>query len=271
MAKRDGKLAVITGSASGIGAAVRTRFEKEGDKVIGIDLKDAEIVADLSTEAGREAAIAGVKQSCGGSVDRFVACAGLATYVRPLSLIPSVNYFGAIDLLDGLFELLKQGRDPAAVAILSNAALMMPLLMPPDESLYVQALLDHDEGESRRTIARHEEADGILLAAGLAYAGSKFALGIALRRRALNWGKAGVRLNGLAPGNIDTPMLDKVLEDPLTGDNVRTMVIPLNRVGKPEEIAAVVHFLCSLEASFVHGSTVLVDGGIDANIRPACL
>jgi len=163
---------VVTVSASGR-AAARTRFEKEGDKVIGIDIKDADIIADLSTKAGREFAIASVKQHCGDSIDRFVACAGLATYARPLSLIPSVKYFGAIDLLDGLFELLKQGRDPAAVVILSNAALWMP----PDESLYVQALLNHDEGEAWRILTEFEEADGILLASGQAYMGSKFALG----------------------------------------------------------------------------------------------
>jgi NAD(P)-dependent dehydrogenase (short-subunit alcohol dehydrogenase family) len=247
-----------------MGAATRIRFEKEGDKVIGIDIKDAEIIADLSTTAGRESAIASVKRYCGGSIDRFVACAGLATYVRPLSLIPSVNYFGAIDLLDGLFELLKQGRDPAAVLMLSNAALWMP----PDESPYVQALLNHDEGKARRIITESEETDGILLASGLAYVGSKFALGVALRHRALNWGKLGVRLNGLAPGNVDTPMWHRVLEDPLTGDSARSMEIPLNRLGKPEEIAAVVYFLCSPEASWVHGSIVVADGGIDGNARP---
>jgi NAD(P)-dependent dehydrogenase (short-subunit alcohol dehydrogenase family) len=260
-------ITVVTGSASGIGAATRTRFEKEGDKVIGIDIKDAEIIADLSTNAGRESAIAGVKQHCGDSIDRFVACAGIATYARPLSLIPSVNYFGVVDLLDGLFELLQQGRDPAAVAVLSNSALWWT----PDGSQYVQALLNHNEGEAWRILTEYEKADGILLASGQAYMGSKFALGIALRHRALNWGKAGVRLNSLAPGNTDTPMLDKVLEDPDTGDGVRSMVIPLNRLGKPEEIAAVVYFLFSPEASYVHGSTIVVDGGIDANIRPDCL
>jgi len=257
-------ITVVSGSASGIGAAARPRFEKEGDKVIGIDIKDAEIIADLSTKAGRESAIASVKQYCGGSLDRFVACAGLATYVRPLSLIPSVNYFGVIDLLDGLFELLKRGRDPAAVAILSNSALWMP----PDESPYVQALLNHDEDEAWRIITEFEKADGVLLASGQAYMGSKFALGRALRHRALNWGKLGVRLNGVAPGNIDTPMLRQVLEDPNTGDSVRSMEIPLNRLGKPEEIAAVVCFLCSPEASYIHGSIVVADGGIDANVRP---
>src|SRR4030042_7006688 len=85
---------VVTGSASGIGAAIRKRFERSGDTVIGIDIKDAEIIADLSTRAGREVAISRVKQHC-DALDHFVACAGLATYARPLSLIASVNYFGA--------------------------------------------------------------------------------------------------------------------------------------------------------------------------------
>ena len=257
-------ITVVTGSASGMGAATRTRFEKEGDKVIGIDIKDAEIVADLSTKEGRESAIAGVKKHCGDSIDHFVACAGLATYTRPLSLIPSVNYFGTIDLLDGLFDLLKQGRDPVAVITLSNSALWLPF----DESPYINALLNHDEAEAWRIITESEEVDDIVLASGLAYAGSKFALGRALRHRAMEWGKLGVRLNGVAPGNFNTPMLHKVLEDPNTGDVVRSMEIPLNRFGDPEEIAAVIYFLCSPEASYIHGSIVVADGGIDANIRP---
>ena len=112
---------VITGSASGIGAAIRARFEQAGDTVIGIDVRDAEILADLSTRDGREAAIASVKGRCDG-LDRFIACAGLATDVRPPSLIASVNYFGAIELLDGLFGLLQRGNDPRAVLMLSNSA-----------------------------------------------------------------------------------------------------------------------------------------------------
>jgi NAD(P)-dependent dehydrogenase (short-subunit alcohol dehydrogenase family) len=101
--------------------------------------------------------------------------------------------------------------------------------------------------------------------------GSKAALGKALRRRALKWGRLGVRLNGVAPGNTETPMFSRVLEDRNIGNMVRTMEAPLNRLGRPEEVAAVVHFLCSAEASFVHGSIVVVDGGIDANARPDCL
>ncbi|UCG82628.1 MAG: SDR family oxidoreductase [Dehalococcoidia bacterium] len=253
--------AVITGSASGIGAATQARFEQAGVSVMGIDIKDAEIVADLSTREGRDAAIAGVKSRCNG-LDRLVLCAGVATYARPLSLIPAVNYFGAITLLDGLFDLLRRGTDPRAVVILSNSARW---LGDPDQASYVEALLAGREAEAARII------DGFgddVLAAALAYIGSKLALGRALRRRAATWGSAGVRLNGVAPGNTNTPMLQKVMDDPSTRDGVLSMEIPLGRLAECDDIANVVAFLCSPEASYVHGSIVYVDGGIDAHIRP---
>lgn len=255
------RVVVITGSASGIGAATRARFEKIGDGVTGIDIKDAEIIADLSTREGREAAIAAVNQRCGDAIDIFVACAGLATYVRPPSLIPSVNYFGAIELLDGLFGMLRRGKDPSAVLILSNSAQWMSM----DDEPYVQALLDHKEAEARRIV---DEAEDAGLAASGAYIGSKLALGKALRRRAMEWGQAGVRLNGVAPGNTDTPMLQQVMDDPYTHDAVLSMEIPLLRWAEPDDIARMVAFLCSPEASYVHGSIFYVDGGIDAHTRP---
>ncbi len=66
----------ITGSASGLGAAVRTRLEAGGARVIGVDLRDAEVVADLSSAEGRDAAIAGVLDASGGVLDGLVPCAG---------------------------------------------------------------------------------------------------------------------------------------------------------------------------------------------------
>ncbi|MBE0480374.1 MAG: SDR family oxidoreductase [Dehalococcoidia bacterium] len=251
---------VVTGSASGIGAAVRKRFEHDGDTVIGIDIRDAEIIADLSTREGREAAIAGVKRR-GLTIDRFVACAGLATDTRPPSLIASVNYFGTVDLLDGLFEELQQGSSPCAVLVLSNSMQWLQL----DGSPFMQALLQHDEHGAAEIVDQMPDA---FFAASLAYVGSKLALGRAVRKRASVWGKAGVRLNGIAPGNTKTPMLQRILEDPNTRDGVANMEIPLGRLADPAEIAGLVAFLCGAESSYIHGSIIYIDGGIDATVCP---
>ena len=96
--------AVVSGSASGIGAAVRSRLEREGDRVIGIDVRDAEILVDLSSRQGRDAALAAAAEQCGDRLDRLVLSAGLGVHVAPISLIASVNYFGAVELLDGVGE-----------------------------------------------------------------------------------------------------------------------------------------------------------------------
>ncbi len=83
---------VVSGSASGIGAGIRSRLERDGARVVGIDLHDAEVVADLSTAEGRREAVRGALEHCDGRIDRLVTCAGLGSHVRPPSLVASVNY-----------------------------------------------------------------------------------------------------------------------------------------------------------------------------------
>ena len=114
-------IAVVSGSASGIGAATRKRLEADGDKVVGIDIRDAEITADLSTPEGRATAISQALEACNGRIDRLVLSAGLSE-LHPLHLVVKVNYFGAMALLDGFREALKAGSDPSAVLLCSNSA-----------------------------------------------------------------------------------------------------------------------------------------------------
>jgi len=250
-------VAAVTGAASGIGAAVAARLREGGARVVGVDLREADVCADLSTPEGRLAAVEGVRAAAGGRLDRLVACAGVSTHVEPMPLIPAVNYFGAVELLDGLFPVLREGAEPAAVAIASNSAQMAPFLETP----YVQALLAGDEGAARRALA--DGGNGFL-----AYAGSKLALAVAVRRRAAAWGAAGVRLNAVAPGATATPLLDATLAHPVWGSHARRLPVPLGRFARPEEIAAAVEFLLSPAASYVHGSVLYADGGSDASIRP---
>ena len=136
----------VTGSGSGMGAALTERLTTAGDRVIGIDLKNAEIQADLGTADGRAQAIERVGELSSGSLDGLVTLAGLAGLPeRPASLLISVNYFGTVELLAGLRPLLARGTDPAAVAISSNSTTCQPGL---DEAL-IASCLEGDEAATR--------------------------------------------------------------------------------------------------------------------------
>jgi len=254
-AGRRRRTIVVTGSASGIGAEVRKRFERSGAKVIGIDLRSADVAADLSTGEGRSTAIAAVTEAAGGAIDGLVACAGLGPQFQPTDQIVRVNYFGALSTLDGLLPLLAHGEAPAAVAISSNAA----SLTPPDHAL-LDALVNGDEDAAS---ARCGALDGATV-----YGTGKLALTRALRRRAGTWGEAGVRLNALAPGPVDTPLLHGGLEDPVLGPLIDALPVPVGRRATPQEIAGAVAFLLDPVNGFVHGSVLFVDGGSDALLRP---
>lgn len=250
---------VITGSASGIGAATRAALEKAGHEVIGVDLHDTEVMADLASADGRSHAVAQVLERCAGQLDALVLCAGLGFQFEPAVAIASVNYFGAVDFLDGLLPALKQGSHPAAVVISSTSS--------------TQQLWDDNPLGPAFEAGDEEKVGAVIAAAGakggyLAYSGSKNALTVAVRRRTTPWGEAGVRLNTVAPGAVQTPLLEAGLNDERYGQAIRDYLPPLGRRADPAEIAGVVAFLLGPDASYVHGAQVVVDGGIDAVSRP---
>ena len=248
--------ALVTGSTGGIGGAVCAQLEKQGDRVIGVDIRGAEINADLSTPEGRQQAIAEARAACGGQLDRMVLCAGLNATSEHLKLIASVNYFGAVELIDGLKDCLAGRPDAAVVAVCSNSAQMGPFLEHP----YVLALLDGDEARAHEII---EKENGFI-----AYGGSKHALSRAVRRRASEWGKLGVRLNGIAPGPTETAMIEETRNHPIFSKGFEMLEIPVGRLASPEEMAGIIAFLLSPAAAFIHGSILWADGGNDATIRP---
>lgn len=250
---------LVTGAASGIGAACARLLEAAGHRVIGADRRDAAICGDLSTAAGRRAVIEQALAACDGRLDGLVLCAGLGAQVEPASLTVSVNYFGAVELLDALLPALRQGQSPSAVVISSVAAAQLPWERNP----LAAALEAGDEARAQAIVMGAGPAGG-----HLAYAGSKNALTVAVRRRAADWGRAGVRLNSVAPGATETPLLQQGLQDPRYGEAIRNFVPPLGRRAEPAEIAAVVGFLMSPAAGYVHGAQIVVDGGIDAVGRP---
>jgi NAD(P)-dependent dehydrogenase (short-subunit alcohol dehydrogenase family) len=253
--ERRRRTIAISGSASGIGLAVRERFEKSGLKVVGVDLGEAEVVADLSTPEGRAEAVARTTELAGGFLDGVVACAGLGPHVLPRSAIVGVNYFGALGFIDGLLPALALGEAPAAVVISSNGA----TLTPKNEALVDLLLTDDEEASS----AMAETLDGATV-----YGMSKLAMTIGLRRRTAVWAAEGVRLNAVAPGPVETPLLKASLEDKTLGPLIESLPVPMGRRAQAHEIAGAVGFLLDPVNSFVHGSLLFVDGGSDALIRP---
>ena len=245
------KTIAVTGAAGGIGSALRARLEGDGHRVIGVDVRDAEVVADLATPAGREAMVAAVTEQCGGALDGLVAAAGVTH--DDGTLVTSINYFGAVATLTGLRPLLAGRPGASAVAVASNSSTTQPGL-----SLeHVDACLAGDE-EAARAVAGHGVG---------AYGSGKLALARWVRRQAVTdeWVGAGIRLNAISPGFIATPMTEGT-EDFIMGLG-DIYPIPLGRAGQAAEVAGLLAYLLSEEAGFFCGSVITMDGGTDAALR----
>jgi len=243
----------LTGSASGIGAATRALLEADGHRVIGVDLRDAEVIADLATPDGRSAAVSGVLDACDGVLDGYAGFAGVPATAQPPALLVTVSYFGSTAMLDGLRSALVRGDSASAVAVSSCAATIAPV----DDTL-VEACLAGDE----------PGAIALSVSGGVAYASVKLALARWVRRHAVSWAAHGVRLNALAPGNTHTPLTQVTLEDPEIGPLMREVPMPIGRWAEPAEIAAAARWMLSAGSSFMVGSVLFVDGGTDALVRP---
>lgn len=252
-----GRTVVVSGAASGIGKALSELLRDRGDTVIGVDLDRVEVRQDLSSSAGREAAVDEVRELALHGVDGVVACAGISGFDPSLV---SVNYFGAVALVEGLRPALAASVHPRAAVVSSVSSLQRP------DASVVEACLAGDEeaalGAARRAA---EEGRGHQL-----YPSSKVALSRWVRRTSVapGWADAGIPLNAVAPGVVLTPMVDELLKD----DQMRAVMdkavpMPLNGHSRPEDVARALAWLVSTENTHVTGQVLFVDGGAEVTLR----
>jgi NAD(P)-dependent dehydrogenase (short-subunit alcohol dehydrogenase family) len=251
---------VITGTASGIAAATARILKEAGNRVVGVDIHDADILADLSTKQGRLDAANKAIEVCDGGIDAVITCAGLA---HPIAKTVSVNYFGMTEFLDALAPTLAKAGAPRAVLISSMAS-----LMPNDKALVEAMCVDDDEAKA---VARAQE----LVDTGggmeqLIYGSTKRAISRWVRRESIkdHWACAGIPLNAVGPGIVRTPMVADMIATQEARDALDAQVpMPCNYYLEPEDVAELLIWLASVKNTHVTGQTIYIDGGSDAALR----
>jgi NAD(P)-dependent dehydrogenase (short-subunit alcohol dehydrogenase family) len=246
----------MTGGATGIGAELKRQLLAAGHRVISVDIKEGDVIADLSTAAGRQAAIDGVRALAPDGLDAFIPCAGLPPVAKPFSLIAKVNYFAVVATVEGLRDLVAKKKG-SVLFVSSNSA---PMIGTGDA--FVQACLAGDEAAACTAI---DGRDG-----QTAYGGSKRAVTIWMRRHVVEYAASGVRLNAVAPGITMTPLTERVMADAEYGPAIKQFgdMVPVGVNAQPADIANVMRFMLSDEARYLCGSVFFVDGGSDAMLRP---
>lgn len=249
----------VTGAASGMGKAGADRLRAAGHTVIGVDLRDVEVVADLSTPEGRSTAIRKTLELAEGRLDGAVLAAGLGPIPGKEAMIAQVNVLGVIDLLVGWRPALAATGNSKVVVFGSNSTTATPAVPNSAVKAFLAGNLDKGVKRAGRISAA---------AAPFTYAASKIAVTRWARRVAVTdeWAGAGIRVNILAPGAISTPLLEAQLSGP-DAKRVENFPVPIGGYGEAEQIAEWVEFMLSTAANFMVGSVVLVDGGTDAYFR----
>jgi NAD(P)-dependent dehydrogenase (short-subunit alcohol dehydrogenase family) len=240
------KTIVVTGAGSGIGAECVKRLHSEGGHVIAVDVTQPALDALLDGFAGRErvsgevldvgdheaatASLAKLRQRF-GPLNGLVNCAGVKGVGNIVDVDPAnfrrvmaVNLEGTINMCHGYVLAVKEDAYPRAIVNISSGA---GLLGVPNR---------------------------------LPYVASKFGVTGITKAMSPELGPFGIRVNAVAPGVTRTPFMEYVLQDPVAAERIKA-AHPIGRIGEPSEIAAVIVFLLTDDASFMTGAVVSVDGG----------
>ncbi len=248
---------VITGAASGLGEAAAVRLRANGHRVIGVDLRGADLNVDLSTVAGRQAMVEQVRALSPEGLDGVFTSAGSSDFNCP-GLVMGVNYFGTVATLEGLHPLLR-GPGARCLAVASCA-----ILVSGKEILELEeACLNGNEAEA---VALGEQ-----YGTQNAYPGTKRALTRWARATAVRpeWAGSGKLLNILAPGVVRTPMVERALANPVQAATVREKSpIAVDDFADAPVAAELIDFLLNFEGNYIVGQVFFLDGGTEVLTRP---
>ena len=246
-----GKVALVTGSGAGIGRAAALRFAEEGANVI---------VSDVDMDGGKET-VALVKAK-GGEARFIQADVSKPAQVQAL-ITAAVETYGRLDCacnnagIEGIAPLADQEEENFDRVLSVNAKGVF---------LCLKYEISHMIKQGGGAIENFSSVAGLIGFPGLSpYVASKHAINGLTKNAALEYSKFGVRVNSICPGGIETRMLDSLVTQSSGGRvSTREMMEPLHpigRIGTPNEVAELIVWLCSPQASFVTGANIPIDGG----------
>jgi glucose 1-dehydrogenase len=245
----SGKKALVTGSDQGIGQAIALRFAQEGADVVINYRKNEKGAHDTRAQIekmGRRAAVVQADVAVVGDVQRLVA--------------ESVAALGGLDILVNNAGVEKN----APFLDVTEADYQFVIAVNMNGSFFgTQAFARHrrDVGQPGKVINISSVHEELPFPNFTAYCMSKGALRMMARNLSIELAPLGITINNIAPGAIETPINQKLLNEPkLLGPLLEN--IPLHRLGKPEDVAGIAAFLASSDADYVTGATFVVDGGL---------
>lgn len=255
MSKLQGKVALVTGSSSGIGQAIAVRLAQEG----------ADVVIDYRSHLeGAQETLSKVEAA--GSRGLIVkADLSIISDIRKL-INEGIQHFGKLDILVNNAGIDGRNADFWDITEADYDAVLNLNLK--GTFFATQAIVQHliatkRTGKIINISSTHEE---IAFPHFAPYCASKGGVKMMMRDLAVELGPLGITINNVAPGAIETPINSKLLNDPVKLEALLKN-IPLGRLGKPEDIAPIVAFLASSDADYITGATFYVDGGLSRNYQ----
>jgi len=240
------KVAIVTGGSFGIGSATAVAFAKRGAKVVVADWVEDNETLDLINQAGGDA----IFVKCDVSKEADIQTLMKKTIDKYGRLDYAFNNAGVEGATASTHECSNENWDHTIGVNLKGVWLCM--------KYEIELMLKHSKG----AIVNNSSIAGLVGFPGIpAYVASKHGVIGLTKNAALEYAKSGIRVNAVCPGVIKTPMIDRLTGKDKEVEKQFESMEPIGRMGKPEEVAEAVIWLCSDASSFVTGHSMTVDGG----------